>query len=159
MHLSCQRCGHEWNYTGASEHYCTCPGCKTSVRVEGSEQAEPSKTAERGTTSDQMETVEYGGEEVPITEAVVELEESVEQVRAVADARAESAGELAEEQRERIADVERGLEEVAGYFKEFMEEMGGEVEYDHVDAGKAVPEALKNVDDDVYDPTGEFDDE
>ena len=161
--LACQRCGHEWDYTGGSEHYCTCPNCKTSVSVRGSERAEPSETAERGTTSDRAVTVEFGGEEVPVAEAVARLEESVAEVRATGEARGESLGELGrdvEEQGETVAELERGLEEVAGYFKQLIEEAGGEVDYDHVDAGKAVPEALKDMDmDEVYDPTEEFEDD
>lgn len=167
MHeLTCQRCGHGWEYSGQSEHYCTCPNCKTSVSVRGSERAEPSETAERGTTSDRTpETVavQAGGHEereMELSEAIVALDESVTELYELQSSQSGSVGELAQEAEERersVDDLERGLEEVASYFKQVMEEMGGEVEYDHVDAGRAVPEALKDADmDGVYDPSEEF---
>lgn len=33
MELKCQRCSHEWDYTGESDYFATCPNCKTSVSV------------------------------------------------------------------------------------------------------------------------------
>lgn len=29
----CKRCGHEWDYTGNSEWYTSCPKCRTSIKV------------------------------------------------------------------------------------------------------------------------------
>lgn len=167
MHeLTCQRCGHDWEYTGQSEHYCTCPNCKTSVSVRGSERAEPSETAERGTTTDRTpETVavQAGGheeQEMALAEAIAALDESVTELYELQAARSDSVGELAQEVEERgrsVDDLESGLEEVAGYFEEFIEANGGEFEYDHVDAGRPVSEALEDVDmGGVYDPTEEF---
>lgn len=166
MHeLTCQRCGHDWEYSGQSEHYCTCPNCKTSVSVRGSERAEPE--AERGTTSDRMAgtvAVEAGGHEereMPMAEAVEALDQAVTELYELQTAQGETVSELAqgvEEQSDDVDDLRDGLEELAGYFAELVEEAGGEVDYDHVDPGKAVPEALKDVDvDGVYDPTEEFD--
>jgi hypothetical protein len=31
--LECQRCRHEWLYTGASHFVCCCPSCKTTVTI------------------------------------------------------------------------------------------------------------------------------
>ena len=158
VEAACHRCGREWDYTGSSDRYGTCPNCKTSVKLHrGSERAEPSAspegpdgpepTAERGTTSDRT-TVEVDGETVPVAEAVEELNESLAEVRTLGESRGESLGELGREVEDRgevVADLRRGLEELAGYFKQVMEEAGGEVEYDHIEPGPAVPAALENV--------------
>ena len=34
MKIKCKRCKHEWEYTGKSEYYATCPFCYTKVRIE-----------------------------------------------------------------------------------------------------------------------------
>jgi len=34
MEMKCKRCGHEWSYKGKSTYYCSCPNCKTSVKIE-----------------------------------------------------------------------------------------------------------------------------
>lgn len=146
----CHRCGREWDYTGSSDHYGTCPNCKTSVKLHGgSERAEPSETAERGTTSDRTaETVEVEGDEVPVGEAVERLSESVEELRAVGEARGESLAELGREVEDRgetVTELHHGLEELAGYFQRVMEEAGGEVSYDHIEPGPSVPAALEDV--------------
>ena len=31
--LKCQRCLHEWPYTGKNEYFATCPHCRTYVNV------------------------------------------------------------------------------------------------------------------------------
>nr|WP_192960853.1 hypothetical protein [Haloferax sp. Q22]AKN10607.1 hypothetical protein [Haloferax sp. Q22] len=150
VEAACHRCGREWDYTGSSDHYGTCPNCKTSVKLHGgSERAEPSETAERCPDPSDRTTVEVDGEAVPVAEAVERLNESLEQVRATGEARGESLGELGrdvEARAETVADLRRGLEELAEYFKELMEEAGGEVDYDHIDPGRTVPSALENVD-------------
>ena len=47
---------------------------------------------------------------------------------------------------ETLDDLERGLEELAGYFAELIEQAGGNVEYQHIEnTGPAIPEALENV--------------
>lgn len=33
MEMKCQRCGHKWNYKGKMTYYCSCPNCKTSVKI------------------------------------------------------------------------------------------------------------------------------
>ena len=33
MNLACQRCKHEWNYTGKNKYYAHCPHCKTTVSI------------------------------------------------------------------------------------------------------------------------------
>jgi hypothetical protein len=146
----CHRCGREWDYTGSSDHYGTCPNCKTSVKLHGgSERAEPSETAERCPDPSDRTTVEVEGEAVPVAEAVERLNESLAEVRAVGEARGDSLAELGREVEDRgesVADLRRGLAELAGYFKQVMEEAGGEVDYDHIEPGPAVPAALENVD-------------
>jgi endogenous inhibitor of DNA gyrase (YacG/DUF329 family) len=34
MDLECPKCGKEWDYTGNSQVYATCPDCKRSVKIE-----------------------------------------------------------------------------------------------------------------------------
>lgn len=38
--LSCQHCGHSWDYQGKTKYYATCPNCRYKVRIQ---QEEPSK--------------------------------------------------------------------------------------------------------------------
>lgn len=33
MQLRCQRCKHEWNYSGKKEYYATCPNCLVHVSI------------------------------------------------------------------------------------------------------------------------------
>ena len=33
MELKCQKCDHEWNYSGESEYYATCPKCYRKVNI------------------------------------------------------------------------------------------------------------------------------
>jgi hypothetical protein len=33
MNVRCQRCAHEWDYTGNNPYRTVCPYCQTSVRV------------------------------------------------------------------------------------------------------------------------------
>lgn len=35
LQVECHRCGYEWQYTGSSDYYASCPQCKTSVPIEG----------------------------------------------------------------------------------------------------------------------------
>jgi hypothetical protein len=148
VEAECHRCGREWDYTGRSNMYGTCPNCKTSVKLpRGSERAEPE--AERCPDPSDRTTVEVDGEAVPVAEAVERLNEQVVEVRGIGEARAESLGELGrdfEERGETLEEIERGLAELANYFKQVMEEAGGEVDYDHIEPGPAVPAALENVD-------------
>ena len=37
MLLNCQRCGYEWDYNGKSKWYCSCPRCRTSIKVKKNE--------------------------------------------------------------------------------------------------------------------------
>lgn len=32
--LTCQHCGHDWDYTGNSNYYATCPTCHYKVPVD-----------------------------------------------------------------------------------------------------------------------------
>jgi predicted nucleic acid-binding Zn-ribbon protein len=34
MEVRCTRCGHRWNYRGASRYYATCPRCLRKVKLE-----------------------------------------------------------------------------------------------------------------------------
>lgn len=163
----CHRCGREWDYTGRSDHYGTCPNCNTSVKLHrGSERAEPSDspevspetepTAERcPDPSDRTAEVRAGGEEARemlVVEAVESLDESVTELYELQSGEAESVGELVQEVEEReesLADLRRGLGELAFYFSELIEEAGGVVEYQNIDAeppNDPVMEALSEVD-------------
>lgn len=157
VHALCHRCGREWDYTGRSDRYGTCPNCKTSVKLDrGSERAEPSETAERcpdpsDRTAGTVE-IEAGGEEaeeVAVTEAVEAVDTAVMELYELGEARGETMSEVSREVEERgetLDDLERGLEELAGYFAELIEQAGGNVEYQHIEnTSPAIPEALENV--------------
>jgi hypothetical protein len=157
VEATCHRCGREWDYTGRSDHYGTCPNCKTSVRLHGgSERAEPSETAERCPDPSDRTTgtveVRAGAEEpeeMPVVEAVEALDESVTELYELGEARGDTVADVArdsDEREERLADLRAGLEEVAGYFEEFIEANGGEVDYAEIDVGATVPAALEDVD-------------
>lgn len=155
---TCHRCGREWNYTGGSDHYGTCPNCKTSVKLEtGSERAGPADSPEaeppgpcRTTSDRETVEVEAGGHElreVSLVEAVEALDDSVSELYELQESQSEAVDDVAqnvEKQSEAVDSLEDGVKEVAGYFAEFIELNGGEVEYDHISRGGAVPEALKN---------------
>jgi len=153
----CHRCGREWDYTGGSDYYGTCPNCNTSVKLDrGSEQAEPSETAEHNPPSDRPAVsveVEAGGEarEVSLAEAVELLDGSVSELYQLEGDRTGTVSDLAQEANDREAeldDLRDGLEELAGYFAELIEQFeGGEVEFEHIESvGDPIPEALENVD-------------
>jgi len=38
MRLKCQRCGHEWEYTGKNKFVAPCAHCKTSVSIRKNKQ-------------------------------------------------------------------------------------------------------------------------
>jgi vacuolar-type H+-ATPase subunit I/STV1 len=155
VEAACHRCGREWDYTGGSDYYGTCPNCKTSVTLDGgNERAEPE--AERGPfpsdrTADTVE-VQAGGHElreVTVPEAIVALDEAVTELYELGGDRSEAVSDLTEriEERDRsVEEIEEGLEELAGYFEELAEEMGGGVEYEHIDTSRAVPAALEGLD-------------
>jgi len=161
----CHRCGREWDYTGSSDRYGCCPNCKTSVKLNrGSERAkptgspegsvEPEPSAERCPDPSDRATVEIeaGGEprEVDVTEAVEAVDGAVIELYELGEARGETMAQLgqdSEEQSEEVDDLRDGLEELAGYFAEYIEANGGKVEYDHIEKTEpTVPEALENVD-------------
>lgn len=152
----CHRCGREWDYTGRSDHYGTCPNCKTSVKLEGgSERAEPAAERCPDPSDRPAESVEIeaGGEarEVSFVEAVEALDRSVSELYQLEDDRTGTVSQLAESADDRDAqldDLRDGLEELAGYFAEFIESFdGGEVEYKHIEqSGDPIPEALEDVD-------------
>jgi len=33
MKLKCQRCNHQWDYTGYKKYFTSCPECRTSVKI------------------------------------------------------------------------------------------------------------------------------
>lgn len=149
----CHRCGREWDYNGQSDRYGTCPNCKTSVKLEGaSERAEPSETAERcpDPSERSVEIVAGAGEphEETIPDAIVALDVSVGELYELVSDRSETVGEIVagvEEREEAIEELEDGLGELAGYFEEMIEEAGGEVEYDHIETGEPIEEAVASV--------------
>lgn len=149
VRLHCARCGHGWDYTGSSDHYCTCPNCKTSVKIQDSKES-----AESGT----------GG---PETERVDAIENRLAEVDELAQSLRETQGETVpelqgevSENTERLDELGEAVEEVAGAVAELVEAMGGTVEWESgplVDADPdpvtTVPEAVRNAD--IYDPTEE----
>jgi len=161
----CHRCGREWDYTGRSDRYGTCPNCKTSVKLNrGSERAkptgspegsiEPEPSAERCPDPSDRATVEIeaGGEprEVEVIEAVEAVDGAVIELYELGQDRGETVGQVrqeVEEQSDDVDDLRDGLQELAGYFAEYIEANGGKVEYENIEeTGPTVPEALKNVD-------------
>lgn len=150
----CHRCGREWDYTGRSDHYGTCPNCKTSVKLEEvSERAEPEPeaTAERGTTSERKTVeIEAGGEarEVGLIEAIEAVDGAVAELYELGDARGDAMGDLSDRVRERgdeVDSLEDGLSELAGYFREFVEANGGEIEYENIGADRSVPDVIADL--------------
>jgi polyhydroxyalkanoate synthesis regulator phasin len=187
----CQRCGHGWEYTGQSEHFCTCPRCSTSVKVgreqegeqEGDEQAV--EGSEQSPTGEPTEAPSEVGEpqvllqtenverEVPVTDGVAEVFERVNDLGRADEVRRQEV----EQVRADVDALAEQVEEVATTFAAFVEEIGGEVEYetfgddgevreqvedavDRVESGElSVEEALAEVEDpdaETYDPTEEF---
>jgi vacuolar-type H+-ATPase subunit I/STV1 len=154
VEAECHRCGREWDYTGRSNMYGTCPNCKTSVKLpRGSERAEPE--AERCPDPSDRTTVEVAAgqaepREVSLPEAVEAMDAAVDELYELGDARSETSAELAErveEREESVEDLRRGLRELAGYFEDLIEEAGGEVDYENIEeTGRVVPDALKNID-------------
>lgn len=151
--LTCQRCEHEWDYTGQSQYYATCPCCKSSVKVEDESSKDGSKHsgtpdgAEESTLTVEIATGDVV-REMEVAEAVEDLHE-----------RTTSHGAAQESLRQRVDDhadqlEERGDEiaEVATVLKELIEAMGGAVDYDtleidgETDVGvSAVAEAAQEV--------------
>ena len=137
----CHRCGYEWDYTGASDHYGCCPNCKTSVQLHGgSESAEPKASADPDPSDRTTVEVAVGDEEpreIPVAEAVEVLDGAVSRLDAMVEAQTEATGDLVErveETEESVEDTRAGLVELAGYFEEMIEEFGGELEYDEIEA-------------------------
>jgi polyhydroxyalkanoate synthesis regulator phasin len=186
----CQRCDYEWEYGGDATHFCTCPRCSTSVKVgrsaEGDEEGE-----QQGVEGNQQVPTEGPDEhpeqqvvleteglerEVPVTDAVAEVFERVNDLGRADEVRRQQV----EEVRADVDALARQVREVATTFEAFVEEMGGEVTYESIDTDEtgdvlrqaeevaarvedgdlSVEEALAEVEDpdaDPYDPTEEFD--
>jgi hypothetical protein len=155
VEAECHRCGREWDYTGRSDHYGTCPNCKTSVKLpRGSERAAPEAARDSPERPDGVVVVEVeaGAEEpreVSVGEAVEALDRSVMELYDLNTAESETVSDVAvrvEEQAEVLDDLRDGLEELAGFFEVFIEEAGGKVEYEHIEPTGAVEDALETVD-------------
>lgn len=87
---------------------------------------------------------------MPVGEAVEALDRSVMELYDLNTAESETVGDVAvrvEKQAEALDDLRDGVEELAGYFQRFIEEAGGEVEYEHVEPneGDGVAAALEGV--------------
>jgi hypothetical protein len=149
--LTCQRCGHAWEYTGESDYWATCPRCRTNVKVE--------RTGEEGEGED-------ASEPVPTVAGMQDrVERLEEQVETAIDAQAEVAGDLREERgelEERIGDLETAVVEISEVLEELIVGMDGRVDYESEalanpdrdpEGSVSVPEAVKNAG--VYDPTEE----
>jgi hypothetical protein len=187
----CQRCDYDWDYGGDATHFCTCPRCSTSVKVGRSAEGE-GEGEQQGVEGNQQSPTEGPTEhpepqvvleteglerEVPITDGVAEVFERVNDLGRADEVRRQEVEEMR-------ADLDRLTEqvrEVATTFEAFVEEIGGEVEYEtigddaddgdavrqaeeaaaRVEAGElSVEEALAEVEDpdaEPYDPTEEFD--
>jgi hypothetical protein len=152
---TCHRCGREWDYTGGSDRYGTCPNCKTSVVLNrGSERPEPEATGDSPERPDGAVVVEVEAgasepREVTLIEAVEAMDRSISELYELSASESETVGEVARQVEERGDDLDElcaGIEELAGYFRRFIEEAGGKVEYDHVEPGDDVSEALETVD-------------
>lgn len=148
----CHRCGREWDYTGQSDHYGTCPNCKTSVKLEGASEfaGRNPDPSERTEECGQSVKIEAGGEvrEESVPEAIEALDASIIELYELVEGRSDSFGEIVvdvEEQEATIETLEDGLGELAGYFEELVEEAGGEVEYDNIETGGGVPDAVSNM--------------
>lgn len=185
---TCHRCGHEWDYSGDSDHYCSCPTCRTSVKVgrepdsEDSESEEapegsPQEAPQEATQSAQADmgeptvVIDTGGvqRDLPVTEAVKELYERQTDLGGAHEAHRQRQDDLAEE----VAQLGEQIEEVASILKAVVEVAGGEADYETLDVeaaeegesgddaadDAAIPEVLRNADADAYDPTEEFEDE
>jgi hypothetical protein len=148
----CHRCGREWDYTGRSDRYGTCPNCKTSVKLERERASGASGGALPDPSDRETVEIEAGGEarEVDVIEAVEAVDGAVIELYELGEGRGETMGQLrqdVEEQSDDVDDLRDGLQELAGYFAELVEEAGGDVEYEQIEeTGPTVPEALKNVD-------------
>lgn len=130
VEAECHRCGRQWDYTGRSEHYGTCPNCKTSVKLDRGGGGEAAETAEASESSDEtaptVEVAMGAGEarEVGLTEAVEGLDRSVTELYQLADGRDGVVGDLARragELEERADDLEAAIEEVAELVESWME--------------------------------------
>jgi len=157
VQATCHRCGREWEYTGGSDHYGTCPNCKTSVKLhKGSERARPEPETEveaeaerRPDPSDPTpRTVEVVGDEMPVPEGVERLDWQLAQVASTVERQGGSVAELerrVDERARSLDELERGIEEVADFFKQFVDAQGGEVEYEHIDLDDDLPELLEKI--------------
>jgi polyhydroxyalkanoate synthesis regulator phasin len=186
----CQRCDYDWDYGGDATHFCTCPRCSTSVKVgrsaegeeggeqqgvEGNQQSPTEGPTEVGEPQVVLET-EGLEREVPVSDGVAEVFERVNDLGRADEVRRQEV----EQVRADVDALAEQVEEVATTFAAFVEEIGGEVEYetfgddgevreqvedavDRVESGElSVEEALAEVEDpdaETYDPTEEFTDE
>lgn len=178
----CQQCSHKWDYTGESDTYCTCPSCRTSVKVgrqvEGEEKGEEEVQEGPQEMREPQVVLQSGSieREVPVTDAVAEVHGRVQDVGSADEIRRQQVEQMGDE----LAEVREQVREVATVFKDFLESFeDGEVEYETIDLGEtesdpqvtalaervrsgelSVTEALAQVDDGgaTYDPTEEFTD-
>lgn len=151
VEAACDRCGREWDYTGRSDEYCTCPNCKTSVKLEASasERAEPSETAERRPDPSERDADAVAALEASVGELYELTEQQAETLGDLVqdgERRADNLDELEAEHAERLDDLRDGLEEVAALFQEFVEANGGVFEYQHISLDDEVQAAAGEVD-------------
>lgn len=156
--VECEKCGHNWEYSGQSDHFCTCPSCKSSVKLEGE------TTEDGGTEADEVpETVvlEFGEMneevEVEVDEAIGELVERIDSTGSALESVRDRVDDLDREVDDRVGDAdlteqEAAIEEVARLLEELFDEMGGSIDWEHVDtepsedAEGAVASAAEKVD-------------
>jgi hypothetical protein len=148
VRLHCARCGHGWDYTGSSDHYCTCPNCKTSVKVQESRES-PAERAGGGVSEETRERIEA------VEKRLVEVDELTDSLTdEMGETVPEMQGDIGQLE-ERVEEVEAAVVEVAEIVEELVVGMEGRVDYesealqdsgdnDNVDV--TVPEAVERVD-------------
>jgi predicted nucleic acid-binding Zn-ribbon protein len=159
MQLKCGKCGHEWDYTGESDHWCSCPRCRTNVKVH----QDPENRPDPGQGQEPTEPPDAPPAEV------AELAERVDRL----DAQVESIGETlgndfvqvtddVAELEERVRSIETATGEIGETIEALWEHWGGESPWESdlltdpdQDAGAStgIPEAVQSAG--IYDPTEE----
>lgn len=142
---TCHRCEYEWDYTGSSDRYGTCPNCKTSVKLDGGSERATAKPERCGDPSDR--TVGINGSTVPVVEAVESLDNSVAELYQMDETLGDELAELRDRVEEdgEIQEVREGLRELAKQFTELVEEMGGAVQFEEIEVGTDLQTALDGV--------------
>lgn len=130
----CQQCSHRWDYTGKSDTYCTCPSCRTSVKVGRQEETDgDGEVAQEPREMREPQVVLKAGaieREVPVTEGVAEIYEELLDYGRASEVRRQQVRGLESD----VDEVREQVREVATVVKEFVESFdGGMVEYETIE--------------------------